>query len=64
MDDEFDFRIVGNVRELERLIRLQAGEGTPGYDVYFPDAPPRDFFLRRTERVEARVPCAAESGPY
>ena len=27
MDDEFDFRIVGNVRELERLIRLRAGEG-------------------------------------
>jgi hypothetical protein len=28
MDDEFDFRIVGNVRELERLIRLRAGEGS------------------------------------
>ncbi len=27
MDDEFDFRIVGNVRELERLIRERAGEG-------------------------------------
>jgi DUF2075 family protein len=29
MDDDFDFRIVGNVRELERLIRDKAaGEGT------------------------------------
>ncbi len=28
MDDEFDFRIVGNVRELERLIRQRAGEGS------------------------------------
>jgi hypothetical protein len=28
MDDEFDFRIVGNVRELERLLRLRAGEGS------------------------------------
>jgi uncharacterized protein len=28
MDDEFDFGIVGNVRELERLIRLRAGEGS------------------------------------
>jgi hypothetical protein len=27
MDDEFDFRIVGNVRELERLIRGRAGSG-------------------------------------
>ena len=27
MDDEFDFRIVGNVRELERMIRARAGEG-------------------------------------
>ena len=27
MDDDFDFRIVGNVRELERLIRARAGEG-------------------------------------
>jgi len=28
MDDDFDFRIVGNVRELERLIRLRAWEGS------------------------------------
>ena len=28
MDDEFDFRIVPGVRELERLIRLRAGEGS------------------------------------
>jgi hypothetical protein len=28
MEDEFDFRIVGDVRELERLIRLRAGEGS------------------------------------
>ena len=28
MDDDFDFRIVGNARELERLIRLRAAEGT------------------------------------
>jgi uncharacterized protein len=28
MDDEFDFRIVGNVRELDRLIRERAGEGS------------------------------------
>jgi hypothetical protein len=28
MDDDFDFRIVGNVRELERLIRQRAGEGS------------------------------------
>jgi hypothetical protein len=28
MDDEFDFRIVGNVRELERLIRTRGGEGS------------------------------------
>jgi uncharacterized protein len=27
MDDEFDFQIVGNVRELERMIRARAGEG-------------------------------------
>lgn len=27
MDDEFDFRIVTSVRELERLIRARAGEG-------------------------------------
>ena len=27
MDDEFDFRIVGTARELERLIRLRAAEG-------------------------------------
>jgi DUF2075 family protein len=27
MDDEFDFRIVGNVRELDRLIRSRANEG-------------------------------------
>jgi DUF2075 family protein len=26
MDDEFDFRIIGNARELERLIRLRAAE--------------------------------------
>jgi hypothetical protein len=28
MDDEFDFRIVGNVRELERMVRLRAVEGS------------------------------------
>jgi hypothetical protein len=28
MDDDFDFRIVGNVRELESLIRQKAGEGS------------------------------------
>jgi uncharacterized protein len=27
MDDEFDFRIVGNVQELERMIRAKASEG-------------------------------------
>ncbi len=27
MDDEFDFRIVGNVRELDQMIRAKAGEG-------------------------------------
>jgi hypothetical protein len=27
MDDDFDFRIIGNARELERLIRLRAAEG-------------------------------------
>ena len=27
MDDEFDFRIVGSVRELERMIRAKAGGG-------------------------------------
>jgi uncharacterized protein len=27
MDDDFDFRIVGNVRELERMTRVRAGEG-------------------------------------
>ncbi len=27
MDDEFDFQIVGDVRELERVIRVRAGEG-------------------------------------
>jgi len=27
MDDEFDFRIIGNAGELERLIRLRAAEG-------------------------------------
>lgn len=26
MDDQFDFQIIGNVRELERLIRARAGE--------------------------------------
>jgi uncharacterized protein len=28
MDDDFDFRIVGNVRELDRMIRAKAGEGS------------------------------------
>jgi uncharacterized protein len=28
MDDDFDFRIVGNVHELDRLIRSRAGEGS------------------------------------
>ncbi len=28
MDDDFDFRIIGNARELERLIRLRAADGT------------------------------------
>jgi hypothetical protein len=45
-DDEFDFRVVGSIRELDRLIRGRAGEGG--------DRPPRGRFLLALVRRRRR----------
>jgi uncharacterized protein len=46
MGDEFDFRIVGNVRELERMICGRAGKGRP------PGIPKSDFWASAKEGID------------